>query len=149
MSETDEPEIRKKEKVPFHIWLICSIGILGMIAVIAGSITKYHPLMIPAGWGCFVGANLLLVLNAIFRKKRSDIMGEFHAYNLVSWMVSGMLTVALGGLFILIAFASTFLFETQKWTISGPAKIGAIAFSSLIAYGWIRWFITQRKRPKS
>jgi uncharacterized membrane protein len=149
MSDTGEYQNpAKMKKPPFLVLLVCSFGILGLIAVLASFFTNGVPLLNPCGWGGFIGANVLLMFNAVFRKKRSDIMGEFHAYNLVSWMVSAMLSITIALLFGLILFAWSYFSEVPKGRVTGLIQTWAVVFAIPIAYGWIRWFIANRKSYK-
>lgn len=136
----------KRPRPPLYLFLICLLGVFGMIAVCLGLFTNLHPLLKPAGWGGFLVANFLLISNAVFRKKNSDLAGEFHAINMISWMVTAMMSIGiilLFGLFLIVrakysgteANVEKFLF----W-----AQYPALVFAIVIVYGWLRWFAKKR-----
>ena len=111
-----------------------------------GMFTELHPLLEKAGWAAFAAANVILILQAMFRKKRSNVVGEFHAMNAISWIIAIVLLI----IFLLLGTAILWFWTTSRggeFSISEvmpKAKYLVAFFATSIAYGWLKWFFKIR-----
>lgn len=145
-SDTTGPIPKKKQRAPIWVSFLCLLSFVGMMAVLVEQFVDLFPWLERAGWAVFFGVQLLLVLNAMFRKKRSDIMGEFHAQNMISWLVFVMLGIGLlllAGLYLWVSAK----YSGQEFAISdmyGLLRWLGIIFCVCISYGLLQWSVKKR-----
>ena len=147
MEASDTTKSPEKARAPFWLVLICLLALPAMILVLVEQFIDVHPLAEKAGWGVFLGGFLLMILNAAFRKKKSDLVGGFHAQNLISCLFFLMLAVAvllLAGLYYWGSarfsgseFANNQFINLARWL--------SILFGLFMSYGWMRWVFKKRK----
>jgi hypothetical protein len=150
MISQPDPAIINSQKVPFIILFMGVIGALGVGLAMVEYFIEFNPLLILVGGAIFIGANLFFVLNFASRKTRSDIVGDFHSHNLISWMIAAVLTVAIALFFGLGMIAWGYLNGVgTKITLAGTLQSLAMMFSCFIVYGWVAWYSEVIKRKNN